>query len=387
MKVLFIHSRYKLSGGEDSVLALEEKMLNDRGVEVKVVIFENKDIKGFLKKATTFFTAIYSFKAKKKIAKEISSFKPDIIHVHNFFPLVSPSIYDAARTCNVPVIQTLHNFRIICPGALLLRDGKVCEKCIQGNFLNAIYHKCYRDSYFGSLSLASSDFIHKTMNTWNTKVDAFICLTSFAKKKFVQSGIDEAILRIKPNFVDSETSISTDDRKNIGLFVGRISQEKGIMNLIKIHDKMDGKIIFVGDGPLLNRLKGLSNYIILGRKPQNEIAEYMKTASFLIFPSICYEGFPMSIVEAYSNRLPVIASKMGAMEEIVIDGKTGCHFLPDDLEMMADKINWAFQNYSELREYGENAYLEYTDKYTSDINYSILLKIYEDAIGRCSKNS
>lgn len=388
MKVLFIHNRYQYFGGEDAVLSSEIEMLRSNNVFVETVIFNNSTIDNSFEKFVAFFSSIYSIKASKVVRAAIIAHKPDVIHVHNFFPLVSPSVYDVAEKFKIPIVQTLHNYRIACPGAFFLRDGKVCEKCIGGNFMHSIVHKCYKNSYIGSLSLASMDYVHKMIGTWNKKIDRIICLTNFAKNKFVQFGLNESIITVKPNFVESRgVSVSLKPRDNVGLFVGRISHEKGIQNLMKIHDRIKGKILIAGDGPLLERLNGFKNFIVLGRKTPDEIFKLMKQTSFLLFPSIWYEGFPMTIVESFVNRLPVVASKLGAMEEVIVDSKTGLHFEPNNLAEMVEKINWAFENYDKMRQYGENAYSEYLRYYTAEENYKILISIYNEEILKYEQRS
>ena len=381
MKVLFVHNEYQWKGGEDVVLSLEMNMLRKNNIIAQSIVLNNSVINSPMKKFATFFTAIYSFQSRKLIYDAIVTHKPDVIPVHNFFPLFSPSIYDVAKRFNIPVVQTLHNYRISCPGALFLRSGKVCEKCIGGNFTYSIIHKCYKGSYFGSMSLAALDFVHKRIDTWNKKIDRIICLTEFSKKKFVQFGLKESKIRVKPNFVDISADYDNSMlRDNVGLFVGRISYEKGIELLLKVHDKLNGKVIIVGDGPLIEKLKGLNNFIVLGSKTSQEVYCLMSKASFLIFPSIWYEGFPMTIVESFAHKLPVVASKLGAMEEIVSNQNTGLHFDVNNLDDMVTRVNWAFDNYLEMRAYGENAYMEYQNRFTSDINYQTLVSIYEEVI-------
>lgn len=381
MRVLLVHNEYLQKGGEDTVVANEIEMLKSNGNEVLLYQVSNKVIKSPIKKIKTFFDSTYSYSSRKNIKKTISKFKPDIIHVHNFFPLISASVYDAAHQCKTPIIQTLHNYRIICASGLLLRNGHICEKCIQGCFTHSIIHKCYRQSYIGSASIAVMNFFHKNRNTWNKRIDKIICLTEFAKNKFEQSGLDPAIIAVKPNFINKPILIESDfERENIGLFVGRLSHEKGIENLIKIHDEIEGRIYIVGDGPLLKKIKGFDKFIVLGRKTQQEVNEIMSKVSFLILPSIWYEGFPMTIVEAFSNKLPVISCKLGAMDEVIKDNYSGIHFPENNLGEMVKKINWAFSNFYEIRKMGENAYKEYNTKYTAVVNYELLMSIYKNAI-------
>ncbi len=380
MKVLYIHNRYKILGGEDSVFEVEVDMLRTKGCEVKTILLNNNEIDTLGKKIGSFFSAIYSFKSKKLIAREILEFKPDVIHVHNFFPLVSPSIYDLAKKLKVPIVQTLHNYRLICPGALLLREGVICEKCVNGNFSNAIINRCYKQSILGSTSVAIMDWFHRISGTWNNKIDRIICLTEFARNKFVEAGFNKDKIVVKPNFVTAEIVPVDTKRENIGLFVGRISSEKGIEGLVKIHDRLKGKLLIVGDGPELDKLRGLKSFDLLGFKKNDEVKQLMQQVSFLVFPSIWYEGLPMTILEAFSNKLPVIATNIGAMSSVVENHRNGLHFELSNYDQMIDQINWAFCNYESIREFGEAAYDDYQNKYSMEINYQKQIKIYQDVI-------
>ncbi|MBS2210214.1 glycosyltransferase family 4 protein [Carboxylicivirga mesophila] len=381
MRVLFIHNRYQQAGGEDTVVKMEMDMLRENGNEVDLLEFNNDNITTLTDKLRAFVSSIYSFSTKRIVETKISETSYDVIHVHNFFPLVSPSVYDAAYKYKIPIVQTLHNYRIICPGALLMQDGKICEKCLKGNYFNAMIYKCYRNSILGSLSIALMDGVHRAINTWNNKINKVICLTEFAKNKFIEGGIDKNKLVVKPNFLLIKEDLPEEiNRENVGLFVGRISEEKGINSLIEIHDKLKGLILIVGDGPAIDKLKGLSKFKILGRKSNKEVVELMRKSSFLLFPSIWYEGLPMTILEAFSNKLPVIATNIGAMKELIKDDSNGLHYNIGRSEEMAEKINWAFDNYEQFRKYGLNAYITFKESYSSEVNYSKQIEIYKQVI-------
>ncbi|WP_262511950.1 glycosyltransferase family 4 protein [Marinilabilia rubra] len=380
MRVLFVHNRYKQAGGEDSVVKMESQMLKRNGHDVELLEFDNTEIKSFLSKIKTFFSVIYSKSSKKGIRRTLENSDFDLIHVHNFFPLISPSIYDLANEYDLPVVQTLHNYRIICPGALLMKNSKVCEKCITGNYMHSVLYRCYRKSFFGSLSLAMMDYVNRKRNTWNTKIDKVICLTEFAKSKFIEGGISEDLITVKPNFIEYRGDNLESTRENLGLFVGRLSHEKGIAKLIQMHDYLDGKVLIVGDGPLINKLKGLDKFIVYGKQNSEQVNQLMKKASFLIFPSIWYEGLPMTIIEAFSNRLPVVASKLGAMKEIIKHEATGLLFNLIDLQDGIDNINRAFNNFALMRDYGNAAYCQYLNQYTDKVNLKQMLEIYKEVL-------
>ncbi len=381
MRILITHNTYQQAGGEDIVVANERALLQEAGHEVKLYTVSNYDINGLGKKLKTFIETPYSHKAKQQFADIIKIFKPDIVHVHNFFPLLTPAIYDSCIEAHVPVVQTLHNYRTICPGALLMRDSKICEKCVTNSPYWGAWHRCYRGSFLGSLAVARMVAVHKNKKTWLQKVDRFIVLTEFARKKFIESGFLADRLVVKPNFVTDLEQL--DINKHSGaLFVGRISEEKGLRTLMEAWQTIDYTLCIIGDGPMMNETKALApnNVHFLRKLSSHEVRVAMSKAAFLIMPSLWYEGFPMTIVEAFSCGLPVITSNLGSIAEIVKDGVTGLHFNTKDADDLAAKVRWAINHPREMAQMGLNARAEYERKYTPDKNYRQLISIYEKAI-------
>ncbi len=259
MKILSIHNRYQLAGGEDGVVQIEKSLLEVNGHQVYLLEVTNDDIKNAWDKVTTAVGAIYSYAAKKLVSQKINEFQPDVVHVHNFFPLLSPSIYDACQEHGVPVVQTLHNYRLACPKAIPFRDGKVCEDCF-GKLIpwSGIVHGCYRNSRLQSSVVATMNSWHQLRGTWQKRVNGYIVFTQFQKEKMVQAGLPEQKIYIKPNFTFSvDFSDQSHQRHDYLLFVGRLSEEKGVAVLINayLQHNLSTPLKIVGDLDKDNRCK------------------------------------------------------------------------------------------------------------------------------------
>jgi glycosyltransferase involved in cell wall biosynthesis len=393
MKILVIHNKYQQAGGEDTVVNAETELLSSFGHDVHLWSVDNNNLPtGFQGKIKTALSASYSETSRITAQNKLRSFRPDIAHVHNFFPQISPSVYDACINENIPIIQTLHNYRLICPGALLMRDGKICELCVTGSPYQAARYGCYRESKAGSLAVAHMVAQHRKKQTWNHKIDRFIALTEFAKSKFVQAGFPEHKIAVKPNFIKQQSSEDIIDKPNTpyALFVGRLSEEKGIKTLVKAWRNLNGccTLKVAGDGPLLHLLNNVDHIKNLGYQDSKAVSQLMQQAAFLIIPSEWYEGFPMVLVEAFSHGLPAIASKLGSLAEIVTDGKTGLLFEPGNPNELADKVRQLINNIDECKRMGINAKSIYLSCYTPEQNIKKLLTIYQQAIeAKKEKNS
>lgn len=321
------------------------------------------------------------FCSKKKIIQEA---KPDVVHVHNFFPLWSPSIFYACKSLKIPVILTLHNYRTLCPTALLMHDGKVTEKSIIHGPWWAVSKKVYRGSFGGTFLLSLMISVHKYLDTWNKQVSKFIVLTNFAKNKFSQAGFLDNNIIIKPNFVDIDFDQNQKKIESMFLFVGRLSEEKGIHTLKKsIEENASFKVTVVGTGPQQAELFH-PNFQHLGKQELQIVFQQMQKHMVLVMPSIWYEGFPMTLVEAYANGLPVIASRIGALEELVDHGVTGLLFDVGDPESLAQAMQWALDHPQEMYQMGINARKKYEQSYTAQNNLQQLEDIYMDAIQSCN---
>jgi glycosyltransferase involved in cell wall biosynthesis len=389
LRVLQLHNRYQQAGGEDVVVRAERELLESHGEELDLVEADNAEIVGFTARVKSAARAIYSPAAKKLVAARIATFQPDVVHVHNFFPLLSPSIYYACREAGIPVVQTLHNYRLICPNALLLRSGRVCEDCVGRGFAwPGVVHGCYRGSRPGTASVAAMASAHHGLGTWRKRVDLFIALSEFAKGKLTEGGLPAEKIVVKPNFVLDPGSAG-DGRGGFALFVGRLSPEKGIALLLEAWKRLRVAIPLkiAGDGPLATEVAEMAKECgaeWLGRLPGDRVRQRMSEASFLIVPSLCYENFPMAIAEAFATGLPVVAAGHGGMASLVEHGRTGLHFRPGDAGDLAVKIEWAAAHPEEMGRMRREARAEYVAKYTPERNYEMLTAIYRHATRQSS---
>jgi len=401
MKVCLIHNYYTQAGGEDGVLSAEIKLLSENSVE-NIAITKKSSALSKLQLGTNFFmNSVYSEKSKKEIKQKLILEKPDVVHVHNFYSLFTPSIYDACQELKIPVVQTLHNFRIIYPNALLYNNGQVDLRTITGSAWQVVKDKVYHDSYIKTAVMARFIEYHKKRNTWNTKVDKFIALTEFSKNVFVQFGIESDKIIVKPNFqfqstenIDSANQVEL-PREDFVLFVGRISEEKGIVQLVKewIEKKSSVKLKIAGEGPLFKELQdivnssGINSIEILGNQPKEEIKKLMNQAKALVFPSLWYEGFPMVLVEALSNGLPVITTNIGSQASIIKDQFTGYHVSVDSLSKMIEQASVIINDDDAFTRLCENAKNEFIEKYTDKVNFNQLMSIYKEVIELKKKNA
>lgn len=379
MKILIAHNAYQHRGGEDAVVEAELALLQRYGHQIEMYRQHN-DALNDMPRAAAAASTIWSLRSASDIDALCRRFQPDVIHVHNTFPLISPSLYWAAYRRGVPVVQTLHNFRLLCPQAIFMRDGKTCEDCIGHLPWRAVTRKCYRSSAAQSAVITGMLAVHRAAGTYRHRVTRYIALNRFARDKYIQGGLPAERLRIKPNFAPS-TGLPSWNARSGGLYVGRLSSEKGLDVLAgALWSVPHVRIEVIGSGPLepLARQAFKSGY--LGYLPLDDIMARMGRAQFLVLPSTCYENSPRTIVEAFSCGLPVIASRLGALADIVQEGVTGLLFNPGDPKDLAEKIAWAAAHPEEMLRMGRAARAEYEAQYTPERNYEMLIAIYEEAI-------
>lgn len=377
MRVLMVHAAYQQRGGEDSVVDTEVALLRARGHEVSLYLRHNDEASaaGPLGVVTQ---AVWSRRSVNDMRDLVASFKPDVVHVHNTWPMVSPSVYWPAYEAGVPVVQTLHNFRLMCPQAMFLRDGKICEDCLGTLPWRGVLRACYRQSSVQTALLASTVQIHRALGSYDRAVTLFVALSSFSKAKFVQGGLDADRIVIKPNFVE-DTGDGLMDGRVGGLFVGRLSDEKGVGVLLDALKLRQASVTVIGDGEWGERTRQQLGEQALGFRPVGEILSRMKTAAYLVLPSLCGENFPRTIAEAYSCGLPVIASRLGAMAELVDDGHTGLLFEVGNAQDLASKLAWAEAHPQEMLRMGRAARQRYLERYTPEQNHQELMAVYRRA--------
>lgn len=462
MKIVQVHNYYQQAGGEDVVVAAERALLEANGNVVVPFYKDNEALgAGLWALIRASLQTLWNRKTYREFRQLLRQEKPGVVHCHNTFPLISPSIYWACAKEKVPVVQTLHNYRLLCLNAFLFREAKqkgheasgvrrqeknrgecgnsdpkaqcpapsassaasgICELCLTKSFKwPGVKYGCYRDSKAGSLVVALMLFIHKLIGTWTKKVTAYIALTDFQKQKMIQGGLPAEKIWVKPNFLadaeggQQEESGGTDvlikpsaerlmPDASYCLFVGRLSPEKGCDVLLKAWAIFQGRLkaksqkleannqpqlIIVGDGPERESLEPLANSkplaatcSFMGKQPKAEVLSLMKGAQFLVLPSVWYEGFPMTIVEAFSKGLSVLASDTGGMSLIIDDGENGLKFDVADSASLADRLEWAFANPDQMREMGEAARLKFGVKYSAEVNYQQLIDICREAMGK-----
>lgn len=384
MRILSVHNRYQIRGGEDESREAEERLLQEMGHAVEVYEEDNERVAA-LGATRTALRTVWSTEAYRTVRQRLREKAHDLVHVQNFFPLISPSVHYAARAEGIPTIQTLRNYRLLCPNGFFFRDGKVCEDCLdQVAPLPAIVHACYRGNRAATGVLATMLVTHRILGTWQEQVNLYIALSEFARKKYIQGGFPSEKIMVKPNFVHPDPGLG-EGKGGYALFVGRLSPEKGVDTLLNAWKQLGKKIPLkvVGEGPLAAQVaeaaKQSTGIDWLGRKPLSEVYDLIGEAMFLIFSTEGYEAFGRVAVEAFAKGTPVIASAVGSIAELVEHGRTGLHFRPGDAEDLIAQVEWALSHPNQLKQMRQEARREYEAKYTAVQNYHRLIEIYEIA--------
>ena len=393
MRILSIHNRYLQRGGEEESNELEAEILIAKGHQVD--LYEDSNVR--LEKLSSVQIArktIWSQQAYQEVSFKLAASNYDIVHIHNFFPLISPSVYYAAKKTGVPVIQTLQNFRLLCPNALFLREGRVCEACL-GKIIPypGMIYGCYRNSRTSTAVTAAMLSFHRILGTWNKTVDRYIALTNYDRGKFIEGGIPATKIAVKPNMIYPDPEVG-DGSGGYALFAGRLSVEKGIDTLLEAWKKLSSKIPLkiVGDGPLASEVKMAAtqnpNIEWLGYKPLPEVYEVMGKAKFLVYPSKWNETFSRVAVEAFAKGTPVIAAAgVTAMKELVDPGRTGLHFNIGDSEDLIVKVEWLLNHPQQLEKMRYEARIEFENRFSAQKNYQQLIDIYQRAIALNQQNA
>lgn len=388
MKIIIVHNQYRLSGGEDGVVRRERSMLERAGNDVLTYVRSNHEIddRTAMGRIQALHNTVWSGASRAEFASTLQKFRPDIVHVHNTFATISPSIYFACKEANVPVVQTLHNYRLICPAATLFRNGKLCQECVGHSPFRGALHGCYHKSQLQTAVVSAMLETHKLLGTWQNLIHTYIALTVFAREKFIEGGLPASKVVVKPNFLDLDPGT----KQGVGdyaLFLGRFSPEKGVSTMSESWERLPRNIplVCVGDGPLRAGLEqrahaaGLANIRFLGQKSQAEVMVLLKGARFLLLPSEWPEQFPLVIVEAFGCGVPVICSNAPSLDSIVLDGVTGLIFRAADRNDLCEKVRFAWEHPDLMFQYGQNARQEYETKYCASKNLAMLMDIYAAA--------
>ena len=374
----------------------ERQLLVRAGHHVVVYRRSNFEVDSYpgIKRLVLIQKAVWNGDSRQEFAELLRAEKPDIVHVHNTWIMISPSIYSACREAGVPVVQTLHNYRLLCPVGTFFRDGKVCEECLDHTLWRSIRNGCYRDSRAETAAVGMMLAVHRTRHTWEREVESYVVLSEFARKKFLQGGLPPEKIFVKPNFVDPDP-LPREGEGEYAIFAGRLSPERRVSTLLDAWAVLRSRIplMIVGGGEQRDHLaqKASWNHLDMveftGLLPHDRTIAAIKGARFLIFSSEWYETFGLTMIEAFACGVPVICSRMGAMQEIVEDGRTGLHFTPGDSRDLAEKVEWAWNHPEEMQQMGEAARREYESKYTAEKNYPRLMEIYQHAIAGSESES
>jgi len=380
-----VHCRYLIRGGEDECYEAEQRLLREAGVEVDGFEDDNRRVeqRGGLRTA---LATVWSATVYREVRARLRAKRYDLVHVHNYFPLISPAVYHAAQAEGCAVVQTLHNYRLSCPSGIFYRDGHVCEDCL-GKAVPwpGVLHGCYRSSRAGTAAVAAMLAGHRLIGTWRRQVDLYIALNEFMRQKAIAGGVPPGRIAIKPNFVSPDPGVGS-GAGGFALFTARLNREKGVPELLAAWQRLGAKIPLkiLGDGPLTDEVQraAAANPAIdyLGRRPLAEFYELLGQARFFIFTSTWYEGFPRVIGEAYARGTPIVASAIGAVAEVVPDGRTGLHFRPGDVDDLVAKVTWLLDHPDQEAALRHHARAEFEAKYTAEVNLQQLLAIYERAL-------
>jgi glycosyltransferase involved in cell wall biosynthesis len=389
MNVLMLHNSYRLRGGEDESFESEVRMLRDAGHSVEPVLVENSEIES-RSKVQVALRSFWSPSAHDLVDRKLQANRFDVLHVQNFFPLLSPSVYYAARKHRVAVVQTLRNYRLLCPSVFFYRDGHVCEECKSKTFkYPGILHACYRGSRLATASVAAMTAFHAVKGTWLNAVDTYIALTGFVREKFIEAGFPEQKLCVKNNCVHPDPGVGYGEG-GYALFVGRLSPEKGLETLLSAWRQLgrDWSLKIVGDGPLSAEVQSFCsqhrNVEWLGPKSRGETAKLMGSARVLVIPSQWYETFGRVAIESFAAGTPVIASRLGAMVEIGEEMKSSLFFRPGDAADLAKSLRWILDHPDIVSEMRISARDIYERKYTMRENCRILIEAYQSAMMRAA---
>ncbi|MBI3446891.1 MAG: glycosyltransferase family 4 protein [Magnetospirillum sp.] len=369
MRILIIHERYRQRGGEDRVFDLESAMLEARGCQVERLIIDNRDIRDGQGQLALAANALWSRKGRSLVRDAVRRFRPQVAHIHNWFPLLSPSIHSAIREDGIPVVQTLHNFRNLCLNGLFFRDGAPCEDCLDSSLKwRGVLRRCYRDDIRASATVAALTLLHHHLGTWRRHVDLFLAYSEFSRQRFIAGGLPADRIAIKPNTTPDpgEDAASWRHPRRGAVYVGRLSEEKGIGDLVRAWRDMGHTLTVVGDGPLGEQLRAeaSSEVEFVGWRSPEEVSVLLARAALVCVPSLCYEQWPMAVTEAAAHGVAVLASNFGAMGRLIKPRHTGDLVPVGDIRAWRDQAVGLLNAPERLAAMGSAARQSYLDQYS-----------------------
>lgn len=383
LKVLQVHNRQKMLGGADVVIEREASLLRAHGHDVDLFTVDSKELQGMASWKVA-RNVIWNPDAASRLRKRLTEDRPDLIHVHTIFPVMSPVVFRVAKKLGVPTVETMHNFRLVCPGGLLKRNGSVCEKCVGKKIpIPAVVHGCYRNSRVHSIGMAATMTVHHAMGTFSKCIDRYVALTDFVRRMMIRGGYPEEKIVVKPNFVINDQPVG-DGSGGFALFVGRFHPEKGVMTAVRAWKLLKNapKLIMIGDGPeredVLRESQGL-NIEVHDWKTSPEVLEMMRAAKFLVFPSEWYEAGPLVPLESFSCGTPVVASDIGNFSEWIEPDQNGYLFQTGNPQSLADVVEKAIEKdrFAEMRPIARKLFEE---KYSPEANYIAMMQLYQSIL-------
>ncbi len=382
MKVLIVHNFYQRSGGEDRVAEAQVKLLSEMGHDVRALFVSNDSINSVRRRVAAGISLFYSFRGRSIVKRELERQRPDLVHVHNTFPLLSLSIFDELRSVGVPSVMTLHNYRSLCPTGTLYHDGQINDRSVRKNSLWTVRVGAYRGSLLETGALALAIEVHRRLGTWWRKPDLLTVLTNHARQTFIRGGFPANKMRVLPNFCYGPAVSETAGDRRGALYVGRLSEEKGIRLLIEAWRKVDYPLTIIGDGPISQEIQRLApeNVTFLGARSAEVVSGEMLKSMFIVVPSMWYEMFPMTVLEAYSCGLPVLASRIGGLAEIVEEGGTGLLFERGDLSSLIGAIRVLVESPKLCEVLGAKARDRWLASYSPQVGYEELMRVYDSVL-------
>lgn len=388
MRVLLVHNYYQLPGGEDRVFEAEEAILKANGHDVGRLTVSNDSVSD-LSRLELARTTLWSRAGHDVVEAAARDHRADVVHFHNTLPLISPAGYYGAHAAGAAVIQTLHNFRLICPGALLYRDGAPCEVCVGKSFAApGVRHGCYRGSRSATLAVASMTAVHRVAGTWKRAVDRYIAITDFARDKFIAGGLPADRISVKANPLSADPG-QGENGGDFALFVGRLDAGKGLASVLRAWQECAAlpPLVIVGDGPeaplvreAVDRM-GAERIRWKGWLESSDVLDLMRRARVFVFASELYEGgTPMTLVEAFASGVPVAATDRGAARRIVRDGVEGIRFAPGDPNALAAAVHEILRNPTAYQAMREASRAAFEQTYAPEPNYAVLARIYSEAL-------